>query len=445
MTGALWDGTAVWDGSRTWGFDTLPPDVVTERSFIGAGIPKRGACFQLYSVNPTTLVFETELPLRERGGHRTVSARQRMQQDSLEFTLNDPTHRYLYGGDLYNLVDLNSLVGLKWTVTNTSTGSVTYYGNIYRVEETPDQTEDETGTGPLTFNANDWLRAPLNIDAVYIGGQTPLREAILLKDAMVALGCPVIGTSNSWATVAGAILYYLAGERLRVTGDWVSMEHPTGDALIDMLDPLTVEPLSRAASWWDVFNWLAWFANVQGFYDADGWPHIRQKTGRIDSGLVFACDPDTLGRVQLPWEHPVQRTIVKPEFTAFDYYITYLENNTSVVIEYLAGTISNAQRNPHAPPATKGRVEVARGNFVHNAVDQTAQQYVEMILHEKLAAADTLTVPMDSAIPMSSYIGQEIYAALEDMAITGWFTLNEINQPLDERPQTLIMNWAADY
>lgn len=446
---ALWDGATNWDGSDTWGFSNPPAEVVEERLLLGPGVVKRSACAEIWSVNPTTLAFETQLPLRARGGARKINARNRMQQDDLDFTLDDPQRRYLPGGDLHALVAINSLVGVKWHVFNDDADD-DYYGNVFRVVDPPDIEKTNKGISPFSVSASDWLRAPLeNTGALYVGGNTPLREAILLKEAMVNAGCPVIGDSdNNWATVAGAILYFLAGERLRVDGSWFSATHPNPtdtEAFNALVDPLSVQALNRAPSWLDVYIFLSGLYRVQAIYDPDGVPRVRESRSRIDSGLSVSCSD--VGRLRVPYENPTNRRISAPEFTQFNYYIHYIEetdNGPVSHLDFLAQATSNAINNPHVPPATRDRTEIARGNFAHNAVDLSAQLWCEEILRRVLSAADVVTVRVDSAFPIGKYIRQDVYCNLPDDGITGWFTLNEVEQPLDETHATCALNWAAD-
>lgn len=445
---ALWDGATNWDGSDTWGFTNPPPEVIAERELLGAGVLKRISCPEIWSVNPDTLVLETKLPLRAKGGFRKINARNRMQQDDLEFTLDDPLRRYLPSGDLHSLVATNALLGLKWTVHNDEQTD-TFLGNVFRVVEPPDRESTNQGMSAFSVQAEDWLRSPLNTGALYVGGFTPLREAILLKNAMVDAGCPIIGDDdNNWATVAAAILYYLAGNRLRVDGSWVSPIHPDPDdseSFNALVDPLVVQALNKSPSWFDVYNFLASLYRVSAIYDPDGVPHIRESRSRIDSGLAMACED--IGRLRIPYELPISRQISRPQYNKFIYYIFYIvetDNGPVSHIDFLAQATSNAINNPHVPPATTDFTEIARGNFIHNAAESSAQLYCEETLHRVLAESDVVTFAVDSSIPLDAYIRQDVYVQLPNDGITGWFTLNEINQPLDERPSSVVMNWAAD-
>lgn len=445
---ALWDGNTNWDGSDTWGFTNQPPDVVTERLLLGPRIYKRFGCAEIWSVDPDTLEFVEKLPLRSEGGFRKINARNRMQQDDLEFSLDDPQRRYLPGGDLYDLVAVNSLVGLKWVVNNGDI-SETFYGNIYRITEAPDREKTDLGLSPFSLSAEDWLRAPLDSGALYIGGNTPLREAILLKEAMVAAGMPIIGDAdNNWATVAAAVLYYLAGNRLRVDGSWISGIHPDpldSEAWNALVDPLSVQALSKSPTWLDVYIFLSGIARVQAVYDPDGVPHIRESKARLDSGLAISCND--IGRLRIPYENPINRKLTRPEFTQFMYYITYIEetdNGPVTHLDFLGQATSGALNNPHAPPATQTRVEIARGNFSHNEADMSAWLWCEEVLHRELADSDVVTVPVDSAFPIDRYVRQDVYIDLPEDGITGWFTINEVQQPLDENRMSVILNWAAD-
>lgn len=446
----LWDGTQTsWDGTHPWGVTTLPANLQLLRDVFGSGVPWRRVCFEIWTVNPTTLAFETELPLRSRGGFRKISGRERMQRDELQFVLDDPTGRYLPGGDLYSHVDINSLVGVKWTTT-TSFGSQVTYGNVYRIVDPPNRSRTNRGQSPLTVDAVDWLRDRLEETVFYNGFSTPLRDAIRLKDDMIAAGCPVIGTANSWATVCGAILYYLAGNRLQVTGDWPAPEHDATFVDDDTIyDPLAVAVLNRPVDWWTTFNWIAaTFGRVQGVYDGDGVPRIRESKARYSSGLVISCDPDD-GVLPIPWEHPLQRDIARPEFSLFQSWITYVTSGAagpSVNLDFLAQVQSNAINNPYTPPASKDKIEVnsiSQGSVVQYPLYEDAAAYAYETQHRVLSDADTLTVPCDSSFPASNYIRQDIIVNVPPDAI-GEFTLMEIQQPLDERPSTLTMQWAAD-
>jgi hypothetical protein len=310
------------------------------------------------------------------------------------------------------------------------------------------------------------------------GGVTPLREAIYLKNAMVIDGCPVIGDEDSWATVAAAIVFYLAGHRLRVTGDWNSSLHPTDETLALMIDPLMVAALGRTPTWDTVLNWCAAAGRVRILYDGDGVPHIRESKTALDSGLAIVCDPDYPSRVQLPWEHPIERKIAQPEFALFEYWIatttmvgeplvlnTYnmpvfgqqaglpemngvpfaaVFGGPVTTLEQLASVVSNAAVNPYVSGMSRSSVEISNGAYSFNAQDQTAAIYAQERLHTVLAAADVVTVPVDSSFPASNYIMQDIYINLPEEGISGWFTLNEIQQPLDENPSTLVLNWNMD-
>lgn len=449
-----WSGTQTsWDGTNTWGGEIgLPASVITQRNIIGDGVPKRQACFELWSVNSTTLVFETQLPLRVKGGYRKIDARQRMQRDDLQFLVQDPTGRYVSGGDLAQYVDLNSLIGLKWTVTSDASGTVTAHGNVYRIVDPMDYGRDMRGGSPFQIDAEDWLRARLeNEVAAYSGFSTPFRDAIRLKTDMVAAGCPVIGNTNTWATVAAAILYYLAGNRLRVTGDWTSGEHPTSEDDLDALfDPLTVAVLNQPPSWWNAFDYIAWLGRLQARYDGDGYPHVFESRARTSSGLVISCNPEITSVIDLPWEEPINRQISRPEFSFIRAYITYVVEDTTppvVNLDFLAQKTSNALQNPYLPPASRDRIEVAsiaQGNVVPFANLETATAYCDDALQKVLSDADVLTVPIDSAFPIGDYVMQDVLIYLDDPDIKGEFTIREVNQPLTEQPSTVTMNWARD-
>lgn len=474
---ALWDGNTLWDGSDIWGFDNPPAEVILERELFGPGIAKRRSCFEIWSVNPTTLAFETKLTLRSADGSRVVNGRNRMTQETLAFSLNDSTLRYLPGGDLASLVAVNSLLGLKWVVSN-GTDETTEYGNIFRVNDPLDRERTNNGLSPLAVNALDWLRVPLNQPSIYVGGFSPLQQAILLKEDMLTAGCPVIDHPDSWATVAGAILYYLAGHRLRVSNEWRSSLHPPISAFNEMIDPMRVDALAKPPTWQGVFDFISGLSRTNAMYDPDGWPRIKEENGAIDSGLTINCDADYPARLRIPWENPISRQLSNPEYAAYEYWITYIQDTGSqpivptlnipvfgqqagtpqiggvpiaavfsqpvVKLQFIARAVSNTLNSPFIAGFSQARSEVVKGQYTFNVEDHTAQEYVNMMLHIALAAADVVNVPVDNAFPASKYIKQNIWIDLPNEGIRGWFRLNEIRQPLNQNPSTLTLNWDSD-
>lgn len=474
----LWDGTTLWDGSTNWGFTDVSPEVEVERELFGKnGTVKRFSVFEIFSVDEETLAVGEVLGLRSVGGKRDVNGKTRVAQETLEFKLDDPTLRYWPGGDLYYLVDPNSLVGVRWTV-NSDNETETIYGGVFRVDDNPDlNRKSESGVPePSMIHALDWLRRPLERPAFYEGGQTPLRDSIFLKEDMLALGSPVIGHEDSWATVAAAIIYYLSNHHLRVTGDWRSPLHPSLENLNDLVDPLTTDALAVPPNWGKVFDFVAGLSRSRAVYDPDGWLRMMEDINGVDSGLVVSC-PETPGRLDVPWES-MERNIEQAEFTEFQYWITWIQESGSppvigkynmpvfgeaagtpqingvpivaifsqpiVHLEFVAKATSNAMMNPHIDDFTKVRVQIDKANYSFNIADQTAQEYCQSILHKVLAEADTLKIKCDNSFPASRNIGANIYINVPDEGVVGWFTLNQINQPLDQNSMTLILNWFAD-
>jgi hypothetical protein len=245
-----------------------------------------------------------------------------------------------------------------------------------------------------------------------------------------------------------------------------------------MIDPLQVDAIAHPPTWQAVLDFVMSLSRTEAVYDPDGWPRIKEDIGSIDSGLAVTCDPDFPTRLRIPWERPIEREITNPEFATYAYWITYVQETGTpftlpklnipvfgqqagtpqiggvpisgvfsqpvVKLEFIAMAISNAVNNPYIAGFSKERADTVKGQYSFNIADQTAQQYVNGVLHKALAAADRVHFPCDNLFPASDYLKQNIRIELDDEGITGWFKLVEIDQPLNQNPSTLVLDWDAD-
>lgn len=464
-------------GSGLYGATVEPGPLNQQRKLYGGWAPflpgntvyQRARCWHIGIVDADATWVAT-IDALASGSSRTLALDGGLpSSDTLDLQILDATGRFLAGGRDAGQLAPNALIGLRKTVTAGALTATTYE-QTYRITQAPSTGRDRWGRQLTTTQAEDWLRAPLQrplgasvglftgqdyAPSNYVAG-TPLRVAWAIAgtpgtwlDVLLGLYSTLAGGTVGPPTRAYAVagtrggsgVPYAAGEDVAATfQDWMGTgPWPSYRQVLDSLQ--------------QTFGWRA-------DYDDAGQIRVQNADRRVASGHVVSCDAHVGGAFPVPWE-TVQRQVQRAQYTAVELWQAWLgagaslgtplpgehapAPSTTPSLVQAARAVSAHPLQPNAPPL--GRTEtvttnVAATGTVGGSVYETMQAVAERRLQGYLAAADQLTLAVDSACPCPRGY-EEVRVFIPEDALDGSYAFQGATIPLGTAAASWQLGWRG--
>lgn len=418
--------------------------------------PFRRAVNELWTFDPTTWTPVTKLPYVEAGATRTATrAGVGFETQTLQFTLARAA--YYLSGDGMGLLDRGNWLCIQRTVASPD-GAVTFVDGVFRIDAAVSPTGAPEGSA-LVVTAVDWLQPQLAAPASTSGWVDYIGWDQLRRDYVTA-GGTVVDYADSWGTQLAALLNYATGGRLRVES-WPQNLAVYDSAAYSAFGTanLQVGDAGKVVSGYDAYTWL--FPKASTFalgYDSDGYVRLMDAKVPRDSGFVVTTDNTVGGSFPPPWERPLQVQRSKPQYTRVTYFFKGTSGNTPPAdggsstfapddpTLYRGDAVSWSRVHPHLGGATNliDTEQIVESGTVQQAAGfSTYQEYCTFRLRGHLSAADTLSIPVDSAMPPGP-LGRRIRVHSPADDVDAFYLLNSYSQPLSEAPSSWSLTWLED-
>lgn len=228
-----------------------------------------------------------------------------------------------------------------------------------------------------------------------------------------------------------------------------------------LLGLFNAAPAVSALDYIQQLHGQAWFRLV---YARDGWPVLRSRSARVDSGLIISSDPSLGGLIACPFESIVPNRSPAP-LRRIATYVAQARNTGLAGISGLPLTAwgpllltdlrSDDPFNVYAQPTTDPATGLVGGDpqtysqtvYLWTADAPQSVQDLDPVFVELQRRADThwmqqtlgdhhrIELTVDSAVALAE-CGTELYVYWPERFYAGMYQIISMSQPLSAGPQT---------
>jgi hypothetical protein len=431
----------------------------------GRTVPLRARCAVLRAFDPLTWTPGAPLVgVSAAGASRTLRLEDGIQAEQLSFTC-------LNAGQV-DALPPGAWLCVAWTAA-VAAATTSHLGGVYRVVGAA-RRERSGGGVTYSLTAVDWFQ--YDASRYDFPGVVPIPWLDTLRTDYLASGLPPFIDGFSFIpndpyaygnTLAGAILQLARAWTgsilpLRVS-PWPTFALPWGGDVFFGLRGLEVGTPGSPSTTYDTIRKLALLCGgaLLG-YGADGYLELHPGGDRATASGAYLTDAATpLGSLPLPWATPLVRDVsARPEFDTVSYTLRRDPPPAPDAaggqpgVEQIIGPPPTAESESAVHPpgsSTRGTEAVvdtipwfgADANHTFRAMGYPSDlAWCRAHLRGILAAADTLTLSVDPAVPPPA-LGLLVRVQLLP-SVNGWYRLTGVTQPLVAQLAQWSLDWWAD-